>query len=94
MSLPFSLQVPADARYRVLAPEIASRYAEVSGGTKADGQALAAALTEALEGLAREGGPDATFDLRFEPGASGVEVTVRSEGRSTVVRHALPAPKG
>ena len=94
MSLPITLQLPADPRYRVLAPEIASRYAELVGGTKSDGQALAATLTEALDRLASEGSADATFDVQFQPAAAGVDITVRCEGRTTVVRHALPAPKG
>ncbi|MFI5177066.1 MAG: hypothetical protein ACHQO8_00795 [Vicinamibacterales bacterium] len=87
MPHPFALHVPADDRYRVLAPEIAGKYVELVGGSAGDGKAFADALVRAL-GRVVNGSADAV-DLTFELSAGGVEVTVRCGDRSTVVRHKL-----
>ena len=93
MSVPFNFHVPADARYRVLAPALAAKYTELAGGTAADAAALETALTEAMDSLDASAS-DADFDLSFRIAAHDVEVTVRHGGGSTIVRHAIPAPKG
>ena len=41
MPLPFSLSVPLDPDYRVLAPDIAAKYAELLGGGPNDAEGLA-----------------------------------------------------
>jgi hypothetical protein len=87
MPHPFVLQVPADGRYRVLAPEIAGKFVELVGGTAADSRALADALVSAMSRVAN-GSADA-LDLAFEIGAGGVQVTVRCGAQSAVVRQAI-----
>jgi hypothetical protein len=89
MSYPFVLQVPADERYRGLAPEVAGKYVELSGGSAADGQVLADELNAALRKMAM--GEADVVDLSFTAKNGHVEVTLASGGRSTVVRVALPA---
>jgi hypothetical protein len=94
MSAPLSLVVPADRRYRVLAPELAEKYAELAGGTAADGPALAAAVASAMDTLCPETNAGLQIDLTFRPDdASGVIVEIRCEGRSTTVKHLLSAEK-
>jgi hypothetical protein len=93
MSLPFTMTVPLDARYRVLAPQVAGKYAELQGGSPADGEALARALADALEAMAAAAGADAHADLVFRREADGVEIEVQSGSRSSRLRHRLPAPK-
>jgi hypothetical protein len=89
MSHPFVLQVPADERYRGLAPEVAGKYVELSGGSAADGQVLADELTSAMRKMATA--KEGVIDLSFTAKNGHVEVTLASGGRSIVVRVALPA---
>jgi hypothetical protein len=93
MSGPLSLIVPADRRYRVLAPELAEKYAELAGGTAAGGPALAASIAAAMDTLCPDTGSGAHIDLNFRPEATGLVVEIRCEGRSTTVRHLLSAEK-
>jgi anti-sigma regulatory factor (Ser/Thr protein kinase) len=86
----FTISVPTDARYRVLASEIAGKYVELVGGTAADGTALATAVAEALDRAATSS-PGEDVVLEFRAGADGVGVTVRHGGRSAIVSHPLPA---
>jgi hypothetical protein len=87
----FTLRVPADARFRTLAPEVASRYVEIVGGSEADRQTLAAALAGALTDLAASAPAGASCDFAVSASGTGVEVTVRCGTRSSVVRQALTA---
>jgi hypothetical protein len=93
MPEPFKLTVPADERYRVLAPEVAGKYVELMGGTAADGTALAAALNDAVDTLLAGGGPADGIEVAFRPGADGIEVNVAYGGRSTVINHPPLASK-
>jgi hypothetical protein len=86
----FTMSVPTDARYRVLASEIAGKYVELVGGTAADGTALGSAVADALDRAAALS-PGDDVVLEFRAGADGVGVTVRHAGRSAVVTHPLPA---
>ncbi len=90
---PFELQVPADERYRVLAPEVAAKYVELAGGSAGDGRSLASDLAVALTRLAAGAGDDAVIDLAFSAEDGHIEVTLRCAAQSTVVRHALPAAR-
>ena len=78
MSDPFTLQVPADSRYRAIAPEVAARYVEVLGGTTADRQAVATLVTDALAALVMEGDPASrgVCDLAFTAGSDGLEIAI------------------
>ncbi|HET9373087.1 MAG TPA: hypothetical protein VFO19_22650 [Vicinamibacterales bacterium] len=86
----FTMSVPTDARYRVLASEIAGKFVELVGGTSADGAALGSTVGEALDRAATESPADDVV-LEFRADADGVGVTVRHAGRSAVVTHPLPA---
>lgn len=94
MADPVNLIVPADERFRGLAPEVGGRYVVASGGSEADATALAGALTEAIGALTA--GPladDAGLELDFRSPGSAVEITVRCGGKSSVVTHPLPAAR-
>jgi hypothetical protein len=91
MPHPFALQVPADERYQVLAPEIAGKYAELVGGTVADGQSLGADVVEAMRRISARAPVGAAIDLAFSTHGGRVEITLKCAGETTVVRFALPA---
>jgi hypothetical protein len=93
MADPVTLLVPADARYRVLAPEIAAKYAELAGGSPTEGQAVASALSAALDEVATGAAEDAHVDLTLQAESGVVEIALRCEGRSAVVKQPLPAQK-
>ena len=93
MPLPFSLSVPLDPDYRVLAPDIAAKYAELLGGGPNDAEGLAAAIAGALDDLAGGAKPGAHVDLQFRRDPDGVHIEVRCGDRSSVVKHLLPAAK-
>jgi len=99
MSDPFTLQVPADSRYRVIGPEVAARYVEVLGGTAADRQAVATLVTDTLAALLAEDDPShrgaVVCDLAFTPGADGLVIAVTCGTRSRLVQYPLqPARPG
>jgi hypothetical protein len=85
----FRLQIPLEAPYRVLVPEVASRYAELSGGTSTDAEALAAALSSAIDRMASDAGPNSHVDLAFRPDAAGVQVDVACNHHRETVRVAM-----
>ncbi len=89
--MPFKLSVPADPRFRSLLSEISAKCAELAGGSAADGQAFADAVSSTLVKIAAD--PNGQVDLAFRPGHGGVEVTATCNGHSTVVRHAIPVAK-
>ena len=91
MSDPVTLVVPADARYRTLAPELAGKYVEIAGGSAADAKTLSEAVLRALTTLTAAG---ADIDVAFHSEGSRVEITLRCGGRSAVVKHLLRAAKG
>jgi hypothetical protein len=92
MSAPaFTLRVPADPAFRGLAVDVVGRYVEISGGSAAEREAVAEALTRALDGLA--GGPGDAIDLTCTPGALGLDVSVRCGARSAAMHHPRPAEK-
>jgi len=93
MSEPFTLTVPTDPRYRVLGPEVASKYAELVGGSETDGAGLAHAQTGALAEVARGASPGAHVDLAFRPTSDGIEVRLTCGTHSSVVSHRIPARK-
>lgn len=90
MPQPFELEVPADERYRGLAPEVAGKYVEVLGGSAADAKALADALVAAM-GKVANGHAD-VLRLQFELKTGGVHVTVRCGEQSAVVEHRIKKP--
>ena len=86
----FTLHLPLDAPYRALAPEVASRYAELSGGSATDGAALAATLTTAIDRLGAAAGSNAQMDLSFQLNADGILVELSCNGRRETVHAKVP----
>jgi hypothetical protein len=93
MSDAVTLLVPVDATYRVLAPEVARKYLEISGGSSSDADALSASLTAALATLADAANRDAGVTLELTVEAGSVEVRLRCGDRSLVVTQPVPARK-
>jgi hypothetical protein len=99
MADPVTLILPADARFRSLAPDVGGRYVVAAGGSEADAAAVVEALKTAVDALTAGAADDAGVELAFRTpagsGASegGIEVTVQCEGQSSVVTHPLPAAK-
>lgn len=86
----FHLSVPADARYRVLAPEVAAKYAALAGCPEAEAKAFLAEVERAAAGLADT---DADITLVFATEAGTVRATLTCGARTTTIRHTLPAAK-
>lgn len=89
----FTLQIPVDAPYRALVPEVASRYAELAGGSAADAAALASALQAAVDRLAARAAADAHVDLAFRPQTDGVHVDLSCNGHREAVNVTMPVAK-
>lgn len=92
MSAAFTLSVPAEIQFRDLASDVARKYAELAGGTAADGQALYASVAGELDRLVA-GDLDADIEMAFESSAAGIGITMRCGERSAVVNQPLPARK-
>jgi hypothetical protein len=88
-----TLTVPADPRYRVLGSEVASKFAEIVGGSAGDVEALGATLTTALEQVANGAPEGEHIDVTLQVSSSEVEITLRCAGRSSTVRQPVPARK-
>jgi hypothetical protein len=96
MTDPVNLTLPADARFRGLAPDVGGRYVVAAGGSEADAGLVVDALKAAMDALTEGAGDGADVALTFRApsGPDGVvEVTVLCEGKSSVVTHPLPATK-
>lgn len=91
MSDTVNLLVPADGRFRAIGPELAGKFCVAQGGSEADAASVSAAVTEALSDLAADGTGEVSMDFRLQAGQ--VEVTVRCDGRSSVVTQPLPTPR-
>ena len=89
----FTLHIPVDGPYRAFVPEVASRYAELSGGSASDGTALASAVASAIERMASAAGPDAHVDLAFRPNSAGVHVDLSCNGQHETVTVTIPVAK-
>jgi len=85
MTPAFTLHVPAAQPYRALAPEVAAKYVELAGGSAADAASIAAQIVAAI-GTLVDGDHQSDVELAFAPADGRVEVTLRCNGRSTVVR--------
>jgi hypothetical protein len=90
MSDAFKMHVPFEAAYRTMVPEIASRYAELMGGSSADAAALAAAVWSAIERLGAGAGTGALIDLAFRPTAASIHVDVSCNGQHETVHVPIP----
>jgi hypothetical protein len=96
MTDPVTLLLPADTRFRALAPEVGGRYVVAAGGSEADAGVVVEALKTAIDTVATGAAGDAGVELTFRTPAGpdgAIEVTVQCEGKSSVVTHPLPAAK-
>jgi len=84
----FQMSVPADARYRVLAPEVAGKYAALAGCSEADAKAVLVDVERAASDLS---GAGTDIALVFGTDAGALHVTLTCGTQSLVVRRALPA---
>jgi hypothetical protein len=71
-----------------LAPEVASRYLELIGGTETERSGCAAALAAAITALSAGGGGEA-IEVTFQPGVGQVLVTIRRAGETRIVECAV-----
>lgn len=89
---PVNLVLPADARFRGLAPDVGGRYVVAAGGSEDDARVVVGALTAAMDALTGGATGDAEVALHFRTAARPdgvVEVTVTCAGKSLVVTHPL-----
>jgi len=93
MAETLTLTLPAEARYRELGSELASKFAEIVGGSAADAEALASALTNALDEVAAGASEGDHIDATLQATASAIEITLRCAGRSATVRQPVPVRK-
>lgn len=89
----FSLQVPLDPAYRELIPEVASRYAELLGGSAADAAALSDAVVAAIAKVSAGAASSTELDLRFKPNGAGVHVELSCRDRHESVTVPIPVAK-
>ena len=67
MSEPFTLVIPVEPRFRVLASDVAGRYAELVGGARAGVSAAVAAAVEAIAQAAAGNGAEIHVTFRPSP---------------------------
>lgn len=84
------LSVPPDGALREVAREVAARVAEYCGASVPDAEALATSLERAVAGITGAG-PAGPVDLVFRRAGGDLVIEARTNGRSSEVRHALPA---
>lgn len=89
----FSLIVPTDPTFESLAPEIATRYAELAGGAPADAQAVGAALRAALARVSEGAVPGEHVDLAFRPEEGGVHMNLRCAGKNETIVVKIPVAR-
>jgi hypothetical protein len=86
----FTLVISSDAQMRAIAPEVVSRYAELSGGSAADGAALAAAVSAAIGRIVAGAAADVPVNLAFRPEGAGVHVDLTCGSARETVRITIP----
>ena len=86
----FQLSVPADARYRVLAPEVAAKYAALAGCSESEAQAFLAEVEQAVVALSV---PDGDVAMVFTTDGDTLLATLTAGAASTTVRRSLSAAK-
>lgn len=86
----FQMSVPADPRYRVLAPEAAAKFAILAGCSEGEAQVFQADVDRAAAHLAVS---DHDIRLVFAVADGALTVALTCGAASTTVRRALPAAK-
>jgi hypothetical protein len=88
------LLIPTDERFRAIGPELAGKFCLAEGGTDADAASLSEAVTKALNDLSGQAESGSSVAMDFRTPEHTVEVTLSCCGRSSLITHPLPAPKG
>ena len=88
----FSMLVPLASPYRALAPDLASRYTELAGGSAEAAAALASAVTAAIDRVSADAEPHAAVGLAFRPEGTGIRVDLSCDGRRESVDVIIPVP--
>lgn len=89
----FQLRVPVDPDYRPIATEVVTRYLALLGGSEPERQAFEAAFNRAVHELISSGRPvDGTAQIEVSclNNGAGLELRLRCDGKSAVVRQARP----
>ncbi|HXT70777.1 MAG TPA: hypothetical protein VN700_13535 [Vicinamibacterales bacterium] len=89
----FSMVVPVAEPYRALAPDVASRYAELAGGSADAAAALASAVTAAIDRMAAGAAAGAEVSLAFTPDTGGIRVDVSCNGHRESVDVSIPVAR-
>lgn len=84
----FTLNVPADERYRGLAAEVVRKYLEVAQKDVADRDTFVDSVAEAVDQLAAAG---EQIDVTVHTDEAGVGVHLSCGGQQTMLRQPFPA---
>ena len=84
--------VPLAVPYRALAPDLASRYAELAGGSAEAAASLASAVDAAIDRVSAGAPAHAAIGLAFTPDSGGVRVELSCDGRREAVDVTFPVP--
>lgn len=79
---PFTLVIPVDPRFRALASDVASRCAELAGGS---GAGVSSAVTAAVEAIADGAGTADQVQLTFRVAQKEVGVDLRCGPRTKTI---------
>ena len=90
-SVVFTLQVPADERYRGLAADVGRRFFEMVGGTREQAARFADGVTASVDRLA---GAGSQIALTFSSDSNGAHVALESGGRADTVTAPFSASHG
>ena len=82
--------VPLAAPYRALAPDLASRYAELAGGSADAAAALSSAVDAAIDRVSAGAAPHAAVGLAFTPDPNGIRVELSCDDRRESVDVTIP----
>ena len=89
----FTFLVPAADQFIGLAPQLATRYVELSGGSAADAEAFGKAVIETVDRLSAGHPPGIPVHLSFAPDATGVRVEIVCADRHESVDVTIPVAK-
>jgi len=87
MSRAFSLHVPADAPFEVLAGDVARRFAEMAGASESEAETFGSEVESGVHALTATG---SGAQLAFESGPTGLEVSISDGSHTRVIRRTLP----
>jgi hypothetical protein len=89
----FTLLLPAADQFRVLLPQLAARYVELSGGSPDDARAFTETVSSAMARVTDGLGPGAHVHFSFAPDGAGLRVELSCEGRRESADVTIPVAK-